>query len=136
MRWEQVDELRADPGRAPGDPEAAARMRRRSVLPAIAVVSAAAAFGGVIWFAYHEGRDAGPSGSPPVVKAEDGPTKVKPDQPGGMDVPFQNSTVYDRLGQAGQKPVTEKLLPPPEAPAVRPQRARAQTAQAADAAFP
>jgi hypothetical protein len=119
MRWEQVDELRADPGRAPAEHDESAKTRRRSVLPAIAVVAAAASFGGVIWFAYQEGRESGHAGPPPVVKADEGPTKVKPDQPGGLDVPFQSSTVYDRLGQPGQKPTAEKLLPPPEAPVQR-----------------
>jgi hypothetical protein len=34
-------------------------------------------------------------------------------------VPFQDSTVYDRLGPKGQKPAVEKLLPPPETPVER-----------------
>ncbi|HEX4506443.1 MAG TPA: SPOR domain-containing protein [Alphaproteobacteria bacterium] len=115
----QHRELRADPGIAPGerniDPP-----KRRSIWPSIAVVAAASAFGGVIWYAYHQSATAGGNGMPPLVRAEPGPTKVKPDNPGGQEIPFQDSTVYDRLTtNGGQKPVAEKLLPPPEEPATR-----------------
>jgi len=125
--------LRADPGAAPGERNIEAPRRRRSIWPSIAVVAAAAAFGGVIWYAYKSGHDATVSGPPPLIKADTGPVKVKPDQPGGQEVPFQDSTVYDRLGQNGQKPQVEKLLPPPEPPVPRPQPVpQAEAAAAAD----
>ncbi|HTJ65786.1 MAG TPA: SPOR domain-containing protein [Alphaproteobacteria bacterium] len=118
MTWQDRGELRADPGIAPGsrniDPP-----RRRSIWPSIAVVAAALAFGGVIWFAYQSGKS-GNGGLPPLVKADTGPTKVKPENPGGQEIPFQDSTVYDRLDQNGQKPVVEKLLPETETPVTRP----------------
>jgi hypothetical protein len=113
-------ELRADPARAPGERNIEAVAKRRSIWPSIAVAAAAAAFIGVIWFAYQSGRDKGHANGPPLIKAEPGPVKVKPDNPGGQEIPFQDSTVYDRLGPNGQKPVMEKLLPPPEAPVDRP----------------
>jgi hypothetical protein len=125
MTWQDRGELRADPGIAPGsrniDPP-----RRRSIWPSIAVVAAALAFGGVIWFAYQSGKS-GNGGLPPLVKAETGPTKVKPENPGGQEIPFQDSTVYDRLDQNGQKPVVEKLLPENETPVTRPPPAPAPT---------
>lgn len=128
MTWQDRGELRADPGIAPGsrniDPP-----RRRSIWPSIAVVAAAAAFGGVIWYAYQSGRSGG-SGVPPLVKAETGPVKVKPDNPGGAEIPFQDSTVYDRLDQNGQKPVVEKLLPENETPVTRPPPAPPASADA------
>lgn len=118
MTFQHRGELRADPGIAPGerniDPP-----KRRSIWPSIAVVAAASAFGGVIWYAYHQGHEDGRPGMPPLVKAEPGPTKVKPDNPGGQEIPYQDSTVYDRMSQNGQKPVVEKLLPPPEEPITR-----------------
>jgi hypothetical protein len=117
MTWQQR-ELRADPGIAPGDRNIDPP-KRRSIWPSIAVVAAASAFGGVIWYAYHQGHEDARPGMPPLVKAEAGPTKVKPDNPGGQEIPFQDSTVYDRLNQNGQKPVVEKLLPPPEEPVTR-----------------
>jgi hypothetical protein len=118
MTWQHRGELRADPGIAPGDRNIDPP-KRRSIWPSIAVVAAASAFGGVIWYAYHQSPGAAGNGTPPLVKAEPGPTKVKPDNPGGQEIPFQDSTVYDRLSQNGQKPVVEKLLPPPEQPATR-----------------
>jgi SPOR domain len=118
MTWQHRGELRADPGIAPGDRNIDPP-KRRSIWPSIAVVAAASAFGGVIWYAYHQSPGAGGNGLPPLVKAEPGPVKVKPDNPGGQEIPFQDSTVYDRLSQNGQKPVVEKLLPPPEQPATR-----------------
>jgi hypothetical protein len=130
MTWEHRGELRADPGIAPGDRNIDPP-KRRSIWPSIAVVAAASAFGGVIWFAYHDGRDANRSGMPPLVKAETGPTKIKPDNPGGQEIPYQDSTVYDRLNQNGQKPVAEKLLPPPEEPVTRAPPAPVQPVDAA-----
>ncbi|MDB5397333.1 MAG: hypothetical protein JWM91_4839 [Rhodospirillales bacterium] len=120
MNWEHRGELRADPGIAPGNRNIDPPKRRRSIWPSIAVVAAFAAFGGVIWFAYQNGRDASRSGVPPLVKADAAPVKVKPDDPGGQEIPFQDSTVYDRLNKNGQKPVVEKLLPPTETPVSRP----------------
>jgi hypothetical protein len=120
MTWEHRGELRADPGIAPGDRNIDPP-RRRSFWSSIAVVAAIAAFGGVIWYAYHTGKDANRSGIPPLVKAETGPVKVKPENPGGQEIPFQDSTVYDHLDKNGQKQVVEKLLPPPEEPVARPQ---------------
>jgi hypothetical protein len=116
MSWEHRGELRADPGGAPGERNIEAAGRRRSIWPSIAVVAAAAAFGGVIWFAYQNGRNPDKPGPPPLVKAENGPIKVKPDQPGGQEIPFQNSTVYDRGRRNPQDQPVEKLLPPPESP--------------------
>jgi hypothetical protein len=135
MTWEHRGELRADPGSAPGERNIEARRKRSSIWPSIAVVAAAAAFGGVIWFAYRNGRDATDTGPPPLVKAEAGPVKVKPDQPGGQEIPFQDSTVYDRLDQGGQKQTVERILPPPETPAVRPAAVQ-PTVAPADAAAP
>ena len=123
MTWEnrgdRRGELRADPGIAPGSRNIDPPRRRRSIWPSIAVVAAFAAFGGVIWFAYQSGRGDG-SGVPPLVRADPRPLKTKPDNPGGAEIPFQDSTVYDRLNQNGQKPVVEHLLPGPEAPVTRP----------------
>jgi hypothetical protein len=129
MTWEHRGELRADPGIAPGDRNIDPR-RRRSLWSSIAVVAAIAAFGGVIWYAYHSGKDANRSGIPPLVKAETGPVKVKPDNPGGQEIPFQDSTVYDHLDKNSQKPVVEKLLPPPEEPIARPQPSAVPAANA------
>ncbi len=79
-----------------------------------------AVFAGGLWFFYHQGvrqPAPGPGGEVPLIRADDKPMKMKPDQPGGMPVPDQNVSVYDP--KPGAAPV-EKLLPPPEQPKPRP----------------
>ncbi len=56
-----------------------------------------------------EGRDApggivmGPGGVP-LIKAEPGPVKVKPQDPGGLQVPHKDKSIYERL-EGGRRPV-------------------------------
>src|SRR5690349_1969108 len=60
---------------------------------------AMAVFAGGLWFAYVQGTRhpvvSAPSDSIPLIRADDHPTKVKPDQPGGMAVPDQNVSLYN-----------------------------------------
>lgn len=84
-----------------------------------------ALFAGGLWFAYHlgtrhsAGADGGSGGaSVPVIRADRQPDKVRPAQPGGMQVPDQSASVYDE--KSGALPV-ENLLPPPEKPLPRPE---------------
>ena len=51
----------------------------------------------------------------PLIKADKDPHKVRPVDPGGMDVPGRDRLVYGRLEGEGAKAV-ETLLPPPEEP--------------------
>lgn len=72
-----------------------------------------ALFAGVVWYAYQT-RERG--GEPPLIAAEEGPAKVRPEEPGGLEVPDQDKLVYEK---AAGEPVAEaeQLLPPPEEPA-------------------
>jgi len=58
----------------------------------------------------------------PLVKANTGPIKVRPDDPGGMTVPNQDKLVYDKLGNPSASSGVERLLPAPETPMPRPAR--------------
>ncbi len=55
-------------------------------------------------------RVAARDGDVPVIKAEPGPVKIKPDDPGGLKVPHRDKTIYERiqsrhsLGKNGQGP--------------------------------
>jgi cell division septation protein DedD len=97
--------------------------RRDRRLPAILLtVCVMALFAGGLWFAYVQGTRhaavsvAGGDGVP-LLRADDRPTKVKPEQPGGMPIPDQNVSLYnDKPG----RPSTEKLLPSAEQPMPRP----------------
>ncbi|CAO3356980.1 SPOR domain-containing protein [Azospirillum melinis] len=59
---------------------------------------------------------------PPLLTAEAGPSKARPDQPGGMEVPHQDILAYERLRDhdGGRGNQVERLLPPPEVPLPRP----------------
>jgi cell division septation protein DedD len=78
-------------------------------------------------FAYKAGERRGAGAVAPVIVAGSGPDKVRPDQPGGMDVPNRDKQIYDRLTpDRGQPPArVERLLPPPEAPMSPPKRVAA-----------
>jgi cell division septation protein DedD len=98
-------------------------------LPAIALaVLAMALFAGGLWFAYVEGTrhpaTIARSEGVPLIRADQHPAKVRPDQPGGMTIPDQNISLYNE--KAGGPPV-EKLLPAPEQPLPRPAPAARQT---------
>jgi SPOR domain len=99
---------------------------KRRMLSLSATLGAVAAFVGILFYAYTYGaKSGGNPGGPPLVQAEAGPTKVKPEQPGGLQVPFQDNLVYDQVGRDKKQPVVEKLLPRPEPPMARPEPAPA-----------
>lgn len=77
--------------------------------------AAVAVFVGVIWYAYLWGSQQAGDEPLPVVRAEDGPDKVRPEDPGGMDVPHQDKLVMNETGE-GDGETAENLLPPPETP--------------------
>jgi hypothetical protein len=92
-------------------------------------VLAMALFAGGLWFAYVQGtRHAAvtaPGDGVPLIRADEHPTKVKPDQPGGMAIPDQNVSLYNE--KPGTAPV-EKLLPAAEQPMPRPAVGAKETA--------
>lgn len=95
--------------------------RRRGLTSAIVVLLGLGVFAGIIWYAYSQGTRAGSETVAPILRAETGPTKVRPEQPGGLQVPHQDKLVYDRLNPgAATEPGVERLLPPPELPLERP----------------
>ena len=52
----------------------------------------------------------------PVIRADMTPVKIKPADPGGMEIPDRDKLVYDRLNGEGGGTTVEHLLPPPETP--------------------
>lgn len=98
-----------------------ARSGRRGMLALGGAVVGVAAFAGVIVFAYSRGQHAAHNGAPPLLEADAAPTKTRPQDPGGYEVPHQDKLVYERLNAAaGAKQGIERLLPPPEQPLPRP----------------
>jgi hypothetical protein len=95
------------------EPEAPPRRRLRGPLLVLAVMTLSA---GGLWLAYNNSQTRAP-GDVPVIQADQGTTKTRPQQPGGMAIPDQDKLVYN---QGKGPPQVEKLLPPPEVPLPRP----------------
>ena len=110
----ELDEAMAVPGL--GEREAARQPRSRGMLVA-AIVGAVAVAGGLGAFALSLGGKGG-SEAPVIVKADNAPIKVKPENPGGTVVPNQDNKVYDAVvkGTKPAEPVQEKLVTNTEEP--------------------
>ncbi len=81
-------------------------------------VTAIAAIAGGAW--YFVGGMENTSDNVPVVRADTNPTKLKPSEPGGMEVPNRDKTVYERVSKENTEPKLERLLPRPEKPLEKP----------------
>jgi outer membrane biosynthesis protein TonB len=59
---------------------------------------------------------------PVIVQAEAEPVKERPEQPGGVDIPYQDITLYDKISKGGAETErkVERLLPPEEISAEKP----------------
>ncbi len=95
------------------------RRRRmpRKVIRLIALVLLIGVIGGLSAYWAFPPQDSVPPADIPTMKAE-GPTKQRPDEPGGIDIPHQNETVFQQIdNSAPDKQATiEHLLPGPEKP--------------------
>lgn len=84
------------------------------------VIAAAGGFIGLSWYAYHSNSKPSSIEELPIIKAETTPTKVKPDDPGGMVVPNMDKTIYDNLSSkennGSTPPPVARILPGPEEP--------------------
>jgi cell division septation protein DedD len=94
------------------------RIKRRShrglaVVLALGVMALSA---GALWIGYRISAGRTPSGDIPLIRADADPVKVKPDDPGGMEIPNRDRFVFN---PKGNMPV-ERLLPAPETPLPRP----------------
>ncbi len=93
--------------------------RSRRVLRIAGALVVMGAFAGGLWFAYTLGMrhtgGSGLGGEVPLIRADNRPIKIKPENPGGMQIPDRDLFIY---GQ--QRPQVEHLLPPPEQPMARP----------------
>jgi len=115
-------ELRAERGDRPESREVRPGRRRRPLIAGAVALAAIAGFAVAVGYAYQKGRETGTSGIVPIIAANPGPFKVKPDNPGGMAVPNRDMEIYQRMGNAQQPaaPRRETLLPAPEKPMVPP----------------
>jgi cell division septation protein DedD len=110
-----------DPAR--GGPMPYRRIKRRShrgLAVALALGVMAMSAGG-LWVGYRLSVGRAPAGAIPLIRADADPIKVKPDDPGGMEILNRDRFVFN---PTGNMPV-ERLLPPPETPLPRPTPANA-----------
>jgi len=94
------------------------RIKRRghrglAVALALAVMALCA---GAIWVAYELKRAPEAGAHAPLVQADNQPVKVKPGDPGGMEIPNRDRLVFNQKGEGAP----EHVLAPPEAPIPRP----------------
>ncbi|MDO8287686.1 MAG: SPOR domain-containing protein [Parvibaculum sp.] len=94
---------------------------RRRPLVMFAIFVLIFLFAGLVFLAYKQGLKQGAEGQPPIIRADSSPIKAAPTNPGGMDIPHQDRTVYDQLSGSGEQPTTagddtEHLLPKAEEP--------------------
>ena len=73
---------------------------------------------GLVWFALNQGDLIGERQDLPLVKAENSPIRVKPDDPGGLEVPNRDRLILKNLETANPSKlgVPEKLIPRAESP--------------------
>ena len=91
------------------------------------VVIGLAIVGGVAWYALKGGAmNRLVPGDPQTVEADPNPYKIKPENPGGMQVENQDKLVYDRVAKGAAPNRVENLLPPAEEPKAPPQKPKAE----------
>ncbi|MDE0049275.1 MAG: SPOR domain-containing protein [Rhodospirillales bacterium] len=100
----------------------AAESGRPRLLPVWILLGAAALSGGAWAVMDNTGGDAPPpDASVPLITASAEPWKVRPDDPGGMEIPNQGTLIYETLTTADPEEAPERILPPPEEPLSPPQ---------------
>lgn len=98
--------------------EEKAESQRPRLLPVWILLGAAALAGGA--WAVTERMGGGPSSteeaSVPLITASAEPWKVRPDDPGGMQIANQGTLIYETLTTSDPEEAPERILPPPEEP--------------------
>lgn len=87
------------------------------IIPAFVVFGTVAGFMALAWYAYQTGSQSLKEDDLLVVEADKTPMKEKPTDPGGMQFPNQDKTIFDTFSGSGQAPAkVERVLPTPEEP--------------------
>lgn len=88
---------------------------RRRLAGALTGLVSVAIIAAYIWSGWDQG-ELEAQGEPPLIQAEDGPVRVAPTEPGGMEIPHRDKLVLQRVPGAEEDSRRERLLPPPEEP--------------------
>ncbi|MBB3020555.1 cell division protein FtsN [Microvirga lupini] len=79
---------------------------RKGPVAIAAVIGALVLGGGGAYLA--SGSSSITGGEPPLIKANNEPTKVQPQNPGGVEIPNQNKQIYERASQDGATKVVNR----------------------------
>jgi hypothetical protein len=86
--------------------------RRGQILTVMVSIAAIASFGSVVWWAHNQDVKAGGKGLEPlVVQAPTTPSRMKPENAGGLVPPNQDKEVFNRIQPGALPTQPEKLLP-------------------------
>ena len=77
---------------------------------------AVVAFCLVVWFGIYKDNIINSGSQLPVVTANDTPIRVRPTEPGGMQIPHQDKLILKELVDGEKQSTMELLLPKPEVP--------------------
>ncbi len=135
-KWEEESVVKEKPlesGNAPGGKPPPGRpefkpltppeepARNRATLPLAAALTLLFAIGGGLSWFYLGGKSEETEDlNLPTVEAEPGPVKVRPESPGGMEIPNRGKLVYNSMRGKDTEPAVERLLPMPEEPGTPP----------------
>ncbi|MBK18872.1 MAG: hypothetical protein CMM52_08555 [Rhodospirillaceae bacterium] len=93
----------------------------RKILTGMIAMAAMGGFAMIVVFSYNKGQEKAAQAGTPIIVAAKGPTKIKPEDPGGMPIRDQDKGVYDRLDPTATKEKVENLLPAPEPVMAKPE---------------
>ena len=125
-----------DPGELEFEPLPRTEPGKRRGLWLIAVAGVLAAGAGGGWIAMEAWGPGDGEPEIPLIRASAGPVKVRPESPGGMDIPNRDKLVYDRMQGNEEIPLVERLLPEAEQPLPPPTKPEAAKLQPAPDAAP
>lgn len=87
------------------------------ILPPLVLICAFGGFIALAIYAYQAGTQSVNDGELMVIEADKTPMKEKPTDPGGMQFPNQDKTIFETFAANGQNPPkVERVLPTPEEP--------------------
>ncbi|WEX07332.1 SPOR domain-containing protein [Chelativorans sp. AA-79] len=116
-RYDDPAQFAPVPGVQPPAASRGSRLNSRLMM-ASAVIGGVAILGGVAFFALSSGE----SGEPVLLSADASPVKMRPENPGGIQIPNQENPVYKRVSGEQTDPAAEqpRLVSSTEEPVVLP----------------
>ncbi len=77
--------------------------QHKRTFAAVSVIAAVMLLGLIVWGTYPDEEDMAQNGNAPIIRADAESYKTAPDDPGGMEIPYRDSTVFSSMQSGGQK---------------------------------